>query len=90
VLKRYLVWLKDIWCGNNLSVRDWESFINSNSRSIIMVKKKFYAVAIGRKPGIYLTWTEFQEHGGEMDREGSVGDGLVKMSSVGSGVFRVR
>ena len=26
-----------------------------------MGKKKFYAVAIGRKPGIYLTWPECQE-----------------------------
>jgi viroplasmin and RNaseH domain-containing protein len=26
-----------------------------------MGKKKFWAVAIGRKPGIYLTWPECQE-----------------------------
>jgi Caulimovirus viroplasmin len=49
-------WLKDNWCGIILSARDWGSFINSNSRSIIIDKNKFYAVAIGTKPGIYLTW----------------------------------
>jgi Caulimovirus viroplasmin len=32
-----------------------------NSLSIIMGKKKLYVVAIGRKPGIYLTWPECQE-----------------------------
>ena len=42
-------------------MRDWGSFINSNSLSIIMGKKKFYVVAIGRNPGIYLTWPECQE-----------------------------
>ena len=44
-------------------MRDRGSFINSNSLSIIMDKKKFYVVAIGRNPGIYLTWPECQKQG---------------------------
>ena len=27
----------------------------------IMAKVKFYAVAVGRKPGVYNTWSECQE-----------------------------
>ena len=44
-----------------INLCDWGSVIHSNSHSIIMGKKKFYAVAIGRKPGIYLTWPECQD-----------------------------
>ena len=36
----------DVWC------------LIKKARAFIMAKKKYYAVKVGKKPGIYLTWDE--------------------------------
>ena len=60
------------WCRRREAGRpEWRnprrivpSYISNHNNSIIMVRKskgnKFYAVAVGRAPGIYSTWVECQ------------------------------